>query len=265
MRRTIESEAMNRIANFPETRPWLGGTHPLDLTSTLADLNNFAFITDDEQGGYIYHKTGAGLYSVHTISVPTKSVRQMFDARSASLREMFTKSDAVQIDTMIPDGNRAAGVWAAHAGFREVFKRQKAFNLMGEMVDVTYCSLSYLDWAIRDKGCKYDGSMFKAAVHDETEDLLHDAMIGATLECCLQGNADKGISLFNRYAAHAGHVPIRVVTVHPLVLDISTHVLQYTNDGMQVLHVRSPEGLPNSDDLGSPECPSPPSPVLPAM
>ena len=63
-------------------RPWLGGTHVIDLSETVANPDNFAFLTDDQNGGYIYHKLAPGLYMVHTISLPEGRGRQMLDARS---------------------------------------------------------------------------------------------------------------------------------------------------------------------------------------
>ena len=69
----------------------------------------------------------AGLYAVHTVSLPEGRGREMLTARSASLREMFTKSDAVEIVTVVPAGNKGADVWASHAGFREVFVRLNSF------------------------------------------------------------------------------------------------------------------------------------------
>lgn len=264
MIRTLDAVVLNQIAAHPEVRPWLGGTESLDLTATIANPENFAFLTEDERGGYIYHKLQPGLYMVHTLSTPEGRGRQMLRARSESLREMFIKSDAVEVVTLVPDGNRGAGVWAAHAGFREVFRRAKAFDLMGEMVDVSYRSLNYADWAIRDPANKQEGEAFHRTIHqftphDHGDDPVHDAMVGATLESCLNNNAEKALTLYNRWAMHAGYQPVRVVTARPLVLDIGTAVVQYSLDGLQVLHVRYARSAPLLEDVpGAAECPSPP-------
>lgn len=271
MKRTLHAQALNLIANHPIVRPWLGGRpEPLDLTPIVADPNNFAFLTDDELGGYIYHKKAQGLYEVHTLSTPEGRSRAMLEARSASLREVFTKSDAVEVVTQVPDGNKGADIWASHAGFREVFRREKAFDLMGEKVGASYRSLSYGDWCLRDKACLYDGRQFHEAIHqftadDHGDDPVHDAWVGATVEGCLQGNADKAIALFNRWAVHAGYEVIQVVTAKPLVLDIRSCIIQYDADGLQVLHIRQPrEALPVQDESGDAECQSPPSVPLQA-
>lgn len=244
---------------------WLGGVEPLDLTQTIANPENFAFLTAEQKGGYIYHKQAPGLYEVHTLSLPEGRGRQMLETRSASLREMFTKTDAVEIITKVPDGNKGADIWASHSGFHEVWRRDSAFNLMGEMVGVSYRSLPYVAWAIRDKPSKFDGQRFHEAIHhftddDHGDDPVHDAMVGATMECCLQSNAEKGIALYNRWCGHAGYEPISVVTAKPLVLDIRSCVFHYAPDGLQILLVREPRRQALSqDDQREPECPSPPS------
>ena len=271
MRRSLHAYALNEIAAHPEVRPWLGGSHSIDLTDIVASPDNFAFLTDDDKGAYLYHKKAPGLYEVHTLSLPDGRGRQMLQARSASLREMFIKTDAVEIVTLVPDGNRGAEVWARHAGFREVFRRAKAFDLMGEMVGVSYQSLTYAAWAMTDMANQREGDAFHKAIHmvtadDHGEDSMHDGMVGATLEGCLNNNAEKAIALYNRWAVHAGYEQVSVVTLRPLVLDLRSCIVQLDPDGLQVLHVRElpPEGLPVEDDPGAEECHSPPSAPLQA-
>ena len=271
MIRTLHARRFNEIASNPVVRPWLGGTQPIDLTETIANPENFAFLTDEGNGGYIYHKVGIGLYSVHTLSLPEGRTRQMLEARTASLREMFIKSDAVQIDTIVPAGNRGADIWASHAGFREVFTREKAFDLMGEMVDVSYRSLNYIDWAIRDRANREEGRVFHKAIHELTpddhgDDPVHDGMVGATLEGCINGNIEKAITFYNRWAVHAGYQTISVVTARPLVVDIGTCLIQYDVDGLQVLHVRQARSAPTvQDESGdTSSCQPPPLPQVQA-
>ncbi len=265
MIRTLEATRFNEIGNEPSVRSWLGGTHVIDLGETIANPDNFAFLTDDQNGGYIYHKLAAGLYMVHTLAIPEGRNRAMLEARSQSLREMFTKSDCIEVVTIVPDGNKGADVWASHAAFREVYRREKAFDLMGEMVGASYRSLAYADWVLRDRANLTDGRAFHAMIHEVTpddhgDDPAHDAFVGATIECCDCGNAEKGIALYNRWSLHAGYEPIRVLTARPLVLDIGTAILQNDPDGLRVLHVRQPRsGLP-VEDVGETPCQQPLSP-----
>lgn len=247
MIRTLHAGRFNEIAAHPVVRPFLGGTHAVDLTDIIANPENFAFLTEDENGGYLYHKKGLGLYEVHCLALPEGRNRHMLAARSASLREMFIKSDAVQVDTIVPAGNKGADIWAQHAGFREVFTRAKAFDLMGEMVDVSYRSLQYGEWVLKDRGNLEDGRAFHQQIHqytpdDHGDDRVHDAWVGATAECCSHGNAIKGVTFFNRWASHAGYQPIAILTTSPLVLDIRSAIIQADADGLHLLHVREKIG-----------------------
>ena len=240
MIRTLDATRLNEIANHPAVRPWLGGVQVIDLSEAIANPDNFAFLTDDGNGAYVYHRLAAGLYMVHTLSTPEGRGREMLTARTASLREMFVKSDAVEIVTLVPDGNKGADVWASHAGFVEQHRREKAFDLMGEMVGASYRLLSYSAWVVKDRGNLTDGRAFHAMIHEVTaddhgDDPVHDAFVGATIECCEQGNAAKGIWQYNRYALHAGYRPILVLTANPLVVDIGSAILQVSPDGLEVL------------------------------
>ena len=266
MIRTLSAERFNIMIGHPEVRPWVGGTHDIDLTETVANPENFAFLTDEGWGGYIYHKLDVGLYAVHTLSLPSGRTREMLEARSASLREMFIKSDAVRIVTVVPDGNKGADLWAQRAGFRELFRRIKSFDLMGEMVDASYRALTYDEWVTKDAGNLSDGRAFHRMIHEVTpddhgDDPVHDAWCGATIEGCAAGNAEKALTCYNRWALHAGYQPVRVLTAHPLVLDIGTALLQSDPDGLRVLYVRPfARSAPHVEDLsGEPSCQSSPS------
>lgn len=261
MIRVLDATIFNQIAADPCVRPFLGGTGPVDLTNALADPSNFGFLTDEGKGGYIYHRLQAGLYMVHTLALQEGRNRQMLEARSESLRAMFTRTDAVEIVTIVPEGNAGAAIWAKAAGFREVFHRAKAFDLMGEMVDASYQSLAYIDWALRDRSNLHDGRVFHAQIHEVTpddhgDDPAHDALVGATLECIAQNNAEKGVGLYNRFALHAGYQPIQALTAKPLVLDLRSCIVEVSADGVHVLHVREARSAqPAQDEPGEPECP----------
>lgn len=268
MIRTLSADIFNQIASDPIVRPWLGGSAPIDLTALLENPDNFAFLTDEQKGGYIYHKLMPGLYEAHTLSLPSGRGRQMLAARSESLREMFTKTDAIEIVTRVPIPNEAAAAWAKHAGFRETFRRAKAFDLMGEMVDVSYQSLSYGDWVLHDKENARTGRAFHGVIHEYTaddhgDDPVHDGWVGATVEGCNQGNADKALGLYNRWAVFAGYEPIRIVTLRPLVVDIRSCILQIDPDGLHVLHVRSPAPSATPEDVEDPGAPCLSQPSVP--
>jgi hypothetical protein len=260
VKRTLHATVFNAIANDPEVRCWLGGDGPIDLADLLANPLNLAFLAEDEMGGFIYCWKAPGLYEVHTLSLPAGRGRALLTARNASLREMFTATDALEIVTMIPDGNSAAAHYAEHAGFGETFRRERCFDLMGQKVGASFQSLAYQTWALGDRGCRLDGIGFHEMIHrfvpdDHGEDPAHDAMVGATVECCAQNNAEKGLALYNRWALTAGYEPARVLTARPLVVDIGNAVVQISAGGLQVLRTRSARSALDPS-LGEPICPS---------
>lgn len=252
MKRVLDPEPFNLIANHPEVRPWLGGTEKIELAPLVSDVENFCFLTDSEKGGYVYHKKAAGLYEVHTLSLPDGRGREMLKARDASLAAMFLKSDALEIVTTIPDGNRGADRWSAHAGFREMYRREGAFPLMDGLVGASYRSLGHSDWVRLDPENRANGKRFHDSLHqfvpdDHGEDPIHDAWVGATLSAIEHGNAGKAVALYNRWALHAGYVTIVARTFNPLVLDIKSCVLQYDGDGLHILRpARSAPSLEES-------------------
>lgn len=244
MRRTLKADAFNVIANDPRVRPWLGGTEPLDLSGILADVFSFGFLTDCLQGGYVYRKLADGLYEVHTLSLPEARGEPMRTAATESLARMFTETDALEVVTLVPRPNRLAAIWATRAGFREVFCRKAGFDLNGETVDASYRSLSFNDWVMRDSVNADVGAAFHEMIHrhvpdDHGDDPVHDRWVGATLRCAHSGNIGKAVTMYNRWAAQVGYLPVMLRSLNPIVLDIGTAVLSLRSDGIEVLEVRT--------------------------
>jgi hypothetical protein len=64
---TRDPELVNRFANHPDIRPFVGGTGELDLTSAVCDPNVFLF---GEHGGFCLSWSAPGTYEIHTMIVP---------------------------------------------------------------------------------------------------------------------------------------------------------------------------------------------------
>lgn len=243
MIRTLVADGINQIANHPDVRPFIGGSGPLDLSGLIANPENFALTTEDGKGAYLYLKKQPGLYEVHTLSLPDKRGREFLKVRDESLAFMFLATDCLEIQTVVPDSNPGADRWAAHAGFREVFRRDHSFDAGSSLVSASYRSLAYGDWVPRDRENTEQGKRFHYAIHllvpdDHGDDSIHDAWVGATIRGIEHANAVKALTNYNRWAGHAGYNPIAVLTLNPLVIDIRSAVLQIDADGMHVLYVR---------------------------
>lgn len=241
MRRSLLAEPFNILANHPEVRAWLGGgSGPLDLTALVTDPENHCFLTDSQKGGYIYHKRAVGLYEVHTLSLPDGRGRDLLKARDQSLAAMFLKTDALEIVTIVPDGNYGAARWSAHAGFTEDFRRDDCIDLFDGLHGASYRSLAHKKWVGLDAenqkvGQRFHHDLSEYIPDNHPEDPIHDAWVGATIRSIEEGNTTKAIALYNRWAVQAGYEPILIKTLNPLVLDIRTAIIEYGRDGLRLL------------------------------
>lgn len=242
MKRTLSAQAFNVIANHPEVRPWLGfGSGELDLTAIVEDTSNVCFLTPEEDGGYILHKLHPGLYEAHTLALPSARGRPMLETMRDGFATMFMATDAIEIVTRVPDGNEKAAKWADVAGFREVFRREHAFMLMDETVGVSFRSLHYGDWVLRDKRHLELGRLFheKLSTHSghipHADDPVHDAWVGATMGGCIEGNVSKAIGLFNRWAAFSGYHQATILSLNPPMIHTGDATVQLVSGRLDVL------------------------------
>lgn len=244
--RTLEATEFNAIANHPEVRPWLGFedvTRAIDLTEQVANPNNFAFLTPQKDGGYILLKLQPGLYAAHSLAMPAARGRPMLRLMREGFLTMFTATDAVEIVTQIPDGNDGAAGWSRLAGFRQTFRREGFFPLMGERVGCQFASLTYADWAIAEKSNLILGEQFhhllkSYGLADHIEDKAHDAFVGATIASIQRQNVVKAVALYNRFAALSGYHQAQVLSITPPVVDTGDAILGTLNGGVEVLQVK---------------------------
>jgi hypothetical protein len=247
IKRTLEAAFLNAVANHPEVRPWIGGEGPLDLAPVIADPANVALV--HAHGGWVFARHEPGIYEVHTLCLAAGRGREQLKLWREAARWMFTRTDAREIVTRIPDDNPGAGAAAALCGFKQRFRREKAFASVtaGRLVDVSYQGLSIDDWAGRDPTCLEAGERFheqieaaKAARHsalpEHPEDLAHDRAAGAACLIIGVGNVRKGVWVYNRWAALAGYPPIALIAEAPVLIDVGAGVIaQVTGGTMEIL------------------------------
>lgn len=248
MKRSLNAKPFNLIAMEPSVRPWLGyGLEDIDLTPLVENPNNVCFLTENEDGGYILVKLRPGLYSAHTLALPSARGRAMLNCMRDGFATMFTATDAVEIVTMVPDGNEAGSRWADVAGFRETFRREAFFPLMDETVGASFRSLRYEDWVLKDPRHGKLGELFherldeargEAGAHTHPDDPVHDRWVGATLSSAIEGNLPKAIEFYNRWAAQSGYEQSRIISVNPPVVDIGDGIVQLVSGRLDVLKVR---------------------------
>ena len=245
MIRTLDATNFNIIANDPEVKKWIGYNEDaiVDLTELVSNINNYCFLTDDGDGGYILHNIGDGLYVAHTMSLPSARGKAMAQLMRDGFQCMFIATDCLEISTLIPDGADAAARWAKFAGFRNTFRRESFFNLNGEKVGGQFMTMTYSDWVSKAPNIKEAGEAFHNFIEESLghsnhpDDDVHDRYVGATILGCEEGNAEKVINQYNRWALLAGYHPSTIVNASPLVINIGNALIQQYNGSMEILKV----------------------------
>src|SRR6185312_16925279 len=157
--REFSAERVNAVVNHPEVRPWVGGGEgPVDLTPLVANPANV--LLTGEGGGVLFQCLAPGLYEAHCQFLPEARGPQSIQAVKDALRWLFTSSDAVQIVTKVPAGNKAAlGLVRAIHG-QKLFEREKVWPVGDELQGVGYYSLTLMQWAGKADGLAVSGQWF---------------------------------------------------------------------------------------------------------
>ncbi len=248
--RTMNATFLNRVANHPDVRPYIGGFDPIDLTEVAANPANIV-LEDFPNGGWVLVQQMPAVYELHTLFLPDSRGKAYFIAAREALRYVFTNTDALEILTKCPDDNPGARMAATMVGFRERFHRDACWNV-GSPAEcgVSFQALTVDDWMARDKQIAKEGHAFhdtleaakKAcgsvlAVHPEDE--AHDRAVGACVLMVKGGQTQKGVAIYNRWSAFAGYANIQAIT--STVIDVVDAVIEIRDGAMGVLLVR---GLP---------------------
>lgn len=246
--REFSAERINAIVNHPDVRPWMGcGAGRLDLSGLIANPANYLLMGNG--GGVLFQCIEPGLYEAHTQFLPEHRGPAAVAAVRDTLRFMFTRTDAVEIVTKVPDGNRGAlGLVRAIHGQLQ-FTREKAWPFNGQMVAVGHYALSLMSWAGKAEELAASGEWFHgkleaaksatagaAPLHDDDE--AHDRYVGATVEMIAAGQVTKGIAFYGRWAKFAGYGPIAVIATNPVVIDIGDAIVAVRDDDFSVLLCR---------------------------
>lgn len=246
IRRSFDAAFLNDIANRPEVLPFLGWDKPeaLDLAPLISNSANITI--EAQHGGWVLVRQAEGVYEMHTIFAKEGRGKSFFGAAREFLRYAFTKSDCAEILTKCPDDNPGAR-WAAGAfGFRERFRREKAWG-PDLAVGISYRAFTIDDWFIRDPEALKAGREFHAAleaakiakdsdlpVHPDDE--AHDRAAGAAFLMISEGQTMKGVAFYNRWASFAGYGLI--TPVGPGLVDIQDGIVAVQGGRAEVLSLR---------------------------
>ncbi|WP_363797441.1 hypothetical protein ABU614_19790 [Lysobacter firmicutimachus] len=213
-------EYFNEIANHPAVFPSVTevGQGSIDFTPAWGSLLGFEF----EDGGFLLQCHAPGYYEAHSLFLPGHS--DVLEKAKVTLNLLFSHTDAVEVVTKVPEDNPSALALAKAVGFRERFRRNKAWRRFHGCVDVFYLALTLDDFVLQSPVLPLVGAGFHKLLGDahhvdHAHDIVHDAYVGAAVACGLAGNLEKGVWLYNRWAMLAGYLPIEQVTETSVMFD----------------------------------------------
>lgn len=237
MNRTFTAAALNRIANHPDVRPWVGGEGEIDLSAAVSDEANYTLTF--EGGGFVYIGLGNGLYEVHSLSL--QDAQGVPQAARESLDWMFSRTDCVEVMTKVPAPNKGALGLVRICGFDRLYERKGVWT-GGE--DVSFWQLTLDRWAQRSQGALQTGKAFhdlleQAQGHENhPEDDAHDHAAGAASLMFQHGQMQKACWYYNKWCAVSGYRTISLLSLDPPVMDIETHTIGLKDGALEVLECR---------------------------
>lgn len=244
--RATDARRVNEIVNDPSIYPWVKGsnTGPLDVSKMFASPNNIALVA--EHGCSIGIRIQAGIYEFHTSVLPEGRGAWMKEFADEAFHWMFTKTDAYELMTKCPDGNPASKIGAKHVGCSLQFRTGAIWPTDKGLVPVDVYSLLIQHWATRAPRLENVGHWFHETLIGEykrlgkaidvvADDLTHDRYVGAAIEMIRGGQLLKAVNFYNRWAIMAGYVPVSVISIDPLVLDISEARIRISNNSFEVV------------------------------
>lgn len=227
---------VNAVINHPEVQPFVKGLAklPLDLSPAVLNPNNVLLM--GQHGGVFFHQHQPGIYEAHTQVVPEGRGAWTVAMVKAALHWMFTRSDAVEILTRCPKGNFAARALAKAIGGKMLFTNPRGWVMDDVVISADIFALTIQDWLKTAPGLEERGHWFHDRLREQfdelgatepihDDDLVHDRYVGAACEMFLNGQPQKGIVFYNRWAALADYEKIDLVSLDPLAVDIRTAIV----------------------------------------
>ena len=244
--RCLDVAPLHEVINHPKVRPHVGGSHldPLDLTGFIQNSANIALRFE----GFLalFHERMPGGFETHTQALPESRGPVVAAAAAAMAHWMFTRTNAIELLTRIPDDNDSARDLAMANGFEFEFRHPSGWATPKGLQPVDWFRLDVRTWMARAEGLIERGQWFHAELDDacvragveykaHDDDETHNRYVGAAAEMILNGQIVKGIHFFNRYAAIVGNPQIAVLGQNPLVLHIGDLAISLAGGQIEVV------------------------------
>lgn len=249
IQREFSPRNINAILNHPSVYPWVNGavSGDLDISPVLADPRHVALF--GEHGGVIFIHHQGGLYEAHTQVLPEGRGKWTVDMVNEALAWMFTHTDAVEIMTRVPEGNRAAKGLAIAIHGKYEFTNPRGWIKDGKSIPAEIYALRIQDWMRFAPSLPAHGRWFherltaeyarlgrKDDIHPDDE--THDRYVGASVAMILGGQPHKAVIFYNRWAIMADYVPIRLLDTNPIAIDIADAIVVWRHNNLEVVSCR---------------------------
>lgn len=245
--RETTAERINAILNNEAVRPWVADASEgvLDVAPKVSNPDNVLLMGEGNFGAVFFLKLLPGVYEAHTQVVPEARGNWTHLLTEACVRWMFTRTDAYEIVTRVPEGHIAARAAALQQGLRHEFTRSNECRFRGRLVDVHIHSFRVQDWVSVAPGLTEKGQWFHGRLNEEArrlgiktpshaDDKNHNRYVGASLEMCENGQAVKGVGLYNRWALVSRHKPVQLLTIDPVSIRMDIGVLRLVGGDIEV-------------------------------
>jgi hypothetical protein len=244
--RHTDAAHLNSIVNHPDVYRYVRGSAdgPLDLAPVIVGNDN-VFALGGEHGAILFSRVQPGLFEGHSQCLPQGRGQWMIDFTQACLQWIFTRTEAVECLTRVPDGNAPAKALAKGIGGQLAFTVANGWMLDGKVVPADIYSLTIQDWMKTAPGLVERGQWFHQRLEEELakigkselahpDDDNHDRYVGAAVDMISGGQPHKGVVFYNRFAAMSGYLPIILLSVDPVVVDVGTAILEMRGDDFAV-------------------------------
>ena len=243
--RHTSAALLNTILNDPRVRPDIAEATegPIDCSVAVGDPSNILLM--GEYGGCFFGKVMPGVYEVHTQALPEGRGKWIANFVREAGDWMFTRSDAFEIITRIPEAHIGARQLALHAWMRPEFTRVQETRWRGKLQDCDIYSFRIQDWASESATFDTSGELFHDFLHDEAKrlgvtqaahekDANHNRYVGICLEMVNHGQVAKAVNFYNRWAIISRHPIIKLVSENPITVAFDIGNLVFENGAMRV-------------------------------
>lgn len=237
--RTFDAARFNEIVNDPTVRPFVADESdgPLDLSERISDRRNICLL--GEHGAFLCFKYYDGCYEVHTQVLPIGRGSWAAAFAEAGAQFMFTKTDAIELVTRVPEKHLGAMRLACSMGFRTAMTTPPECKWQGELMPCRILSLTLQEWAARPLlPLTNRGHLFHDWLHEKlpngephANDDEHNKVVGTCLEMIEGDQVVKAVVWYNRHAYAFRHEPIALLSMDPIRIKFDAGILSRSDNG----------------------------------